>query len=255
MFVLNSFIMGKFTKEQALEELKKQIPGKGEKLNLSERSISEQLETLMPLLATDDTELSDFINKVLPIFKTADANVRNDVSVGIKDYKDKNPVKTQEPPSTKTDTDVKDDAMAAALKRIEELERKNAENEALALRNKRRSDIISKMSDKGCKDKEWVSNLLDEVNLDGEDFDVSHNTNVINIDNLAFSTDYMFTNLDLVAGFLNVVILKSKVKAVEIEKTAYYLLIMDVIMTIQVNQSSEEILQILLYLNMQILVI
>ena len=98
--------MGKFTKEQALEELKKQIPGKGEKLNLSERSISEQLETLMPLLTTDDTELSDFINKVLPIFKTADANVRNDVSVGIKDYKDKNPVKTQEPPSTKTDTDV-----------------------------------------------------------------------------------------------------------------------------------------------------
>ena len=65
MFVLNSFIMGKFTKEQALEELKKQIPGKGEKLNLSERSISEQLETLTPLLATDDTELSDFINKVL----------------------------------------------------------------------------------------------------------------------------------------------------------------------------------------------
>lgn len=56
-----------------------------------------------------------------------------------------------------------------------------------------------------------------------------NNTNVINIDNLAFSTDYMFTNLDLVAGFLNVVILKSKVKAVEIEKTAYYLLIMDVI--------------------------
>ena len=61
--------------------------------------------------------------------------------------------------------------MAAALKRIEELERKNAENEALAVRNKRRADIISKMSDKGCKDKEWVSNLLDEVNLDGEDFD------------------------------------------------------------------------------------
>ena len=173
MFVFNSFIMGKFTKEQALEELKKQIPGKGEKLNLSERSISEQLETLMPLLATDDTELSDFINKVLPIFKTADANVRNDVSVGIKDYKDKNPVQTPQPNQPKPDTDVKDEAMAAALKRIEELERKNAENEALALRNKRRSDIISKMSDKGCKDKEWVSNLLDEVNLDGEDFDAN----------------------------------------------------------------------------------
>lgn len=54
--------MGKFTKEQALEELKKQIGGKGEKLNLSERSINEQLDTLMPLLAKEDTELSDFIN-------------------------------------------------------------------------------------------------------------------------------------------------------------------------------------------------
>lgn len=170
MFVLNSFTMGKFTKEQALEELKKQIGGKGEKLNLSERSINEQLDTLMPLLAKEDTELSDFINTVLPIFKTADANVRNDVSAGIKDYKEKNPIQTPQPPSQKPDDDAAD-AMATALKRIEELERKNAENEARALRNKRRSDIISKMSDKGCKDKEWVSNLLDEVNLDGEDFD------------------------------------------------------------------------------------
>lgn len=171
MFVLNSFTMGKFTKEQALEELKKQIGGKGEKLNLSERSINEQLDTLMPLLAKEDTELSDFINTVLPIFKTADANVRNDVSAGIKDYKEKNPIQTPQPPSHKPDDDANADAMATALKRIEELERKNAENEALALRNKRRSDIISKMSEKGCKDKEWISNLLDEVNLEGEDFD------------------------------------------------------------------------------------
>lgn len=163
--------MGKFTKEQALEELKKQIGGKGEKLNLSERSINEQLDTLMPLLAKEDTELSDFINTVLPIFKTADANVRNDVSAGIKDYKEKNPIQTPQPPSHKPDDDANADAMATALKRIEELERKNAENEALALRNKRRSDIISKMSEKGCKDKEWISNLLDEVNLEGEDFD------------------------------------------------------------------------------------
>lgn len=173
MFVLNSFIMGKFTKEQALEELKKQIPGKGEKLNLSDRSINEQLDTLMPLFVTEETELNDFVAKVLPIFKTSDANVRNDVSAGIKEYKEKNPVvqKTDEPkPSTQPQAP--DDAMAKALARIEELEKKNLENERKATLSQRRSDIISKMAEKGCKDKEWISSLLDEVNLDGDDFDV-----------------------------------------------------------------------------------
>ena len=79
----------KFTKDDARKELSTRMTTKGEKLNLSERSLNEQLDTLIPLLANDETELSEFVEKVLPIFKTADANVRNDVSAGIKDYEAK----------------------------------------------------------------------------------------------------------------------------------------------------------------------
>ena len=164
----------KFTKEDACKELAAKIPQKGQTLNLSERSINEMLDTLMPLLANDDTELSDFVEQVLPAFRTADGNIKNDVSVGIKDYKEKNPIapvvkKEDDDPSKKTK---EDDAMAKALARIEELERKNAENEKKAQLSNRRAEVVSKMKEKGVKDKEWINAFLDEVSLDGEDFDV-----------------------------------------------------------------------------------
>ena len=75
----------KFTKDDARKELSTQMTAKGEKLNLSERSLNEQLDALIPLVANEEMELADFVTKVLPIFKTADANVRNDVSAGIND--------------------------------------------------------------------------------------------------------------------------------------------------------------------------
>ena len=139
----------KFTKEDALKELKSKIPTNGEKLNLSERSIKEQIETLLPLMVTEETELDDFVTKVLPIFRTADANVRNDVSVGIKQFKDNNP----KPDDKETPTPTQDgnsDELAKLLQRITELEKKNEETEKSKKISERRSDIISKMQEKGC---------------------------------------------------------------------------------------------------------
>ena len=69
----------KFTKEDAVKELKAKIPNNGQTINLSDRSINEMLDSLMPLLANDETELDAFVTSVLPTFKTADGNVRNDV--------------------------------------------------------------------------------------------------------------------------------------------------------------------------------
>lgn len=160
----------KFTKEDACKELTAKIPQKGQTLNLSERSINEMLDTLMPLIANDETELSDFVTNVLPTFRTADGNVRNDVSVGIKNYKDNNPVT----PPKKDDTQKpdEDDAMAKALARIEELEKKNAENERKAQLSSRRNEIISKMKEKGVKDREWIDDFLNEVSIDGAEFDM-----------------------------------------------------------------------------------
>lgn len=161
----------KFTKEDACKDLMSKIPTKGETLQLSERSINEQLETLMPLLANEETELADFITSVLPIFKTADANVRANVSAQVKEYKEKNPI--QEPPKKQEPSKKEDDEVAKLVARIAELERKDAENEKAKTLKQRRSDIAAAMKEKGVKDDEWISDLLDAVSLDGENFDAN----------------------------------------------------------------------------------
>jgi hypothetical protein len=147
------------------------IPTKGETLQLSERSINEQLETLMPLLANDETELADFITSVLPIFKTADANVRANVSAQVKEYKEKNPI--QDPPKKQEQSKKEDDEVAKLLERINALEQKNADNEKAKAIAQRRSDITAIMKEKGVKDGEWINDFLEAVSLDGEDFDAT----------------------------------------------------------------------------------
>ena len=161
----------KFTKEDACKDLMSKIPTKGETLQLSERSINEQLETLMPLLANEETELADFVASVLPVFKTADANVRANVSAQVKEYKEKNPI--QEPPKKQDPPKKEDDEVAKLLERISALEQKNADNEKAKALAKRRSDVTAIMKEKGVKDGEWINDFLEAVSLDGEDFDAA----------------------------------------------------------------------------------
>ena len=158
--------MMKFTKDDARKDLSAQMTANGEKLNLSERSLNEQLDTLIPLLANDETELSDFVAKVLPIFKTADANVRNDVSAGIKDYEAKNPVKPNENGGKGADEKTKEEN--ALEKRLAELEAKLANSEREARATVKRNEIISKLKEKGVKDEEWATALLSEVSITDE---------------------------------------------------------------------------------------
>ena len=158
----------KFTKEDARKELSTRIVANGETLSLSERSINEQLDTLMSLLANEETELEDFVTSVVPLFRTANANIRNDVSAGIKSYQDKHPeVKTQQ----NEDNNLKDDPDTEIEKRLKALE-----EELYAARSEKRvsdvkRDIIAKLKEKGVKDEEWANALLNEISID-EDFNV-----------------------------------------------------------------------------------
>lgn len=158
----------KFTKEDACKELVGRMTAKGEKLNLSERSINEQLDTLMAIVVNDETELADFIDRTLPLFKTADANVRNDVSVGIAKYKENNSTPPANPQPQQTGAD---DDKATLLTRLEaiELELANAKREE-QVRNLH-SDISARLRSKGVKDEEWVNALLSEVTI-GDNVDV-----------------------------------------------------------------------------------
>lgn len=161
----------KFTKEEAYKDLVGRMTANGEKLNLSDRSINEQLDALMTLVANEETELSSFVDSTIAFFKTANANVRNDVSAGINKYKEENPI-VEKPtnPQNKKPNEVKTGKTEWEL-RLETLEKELAN----AKREKHLSDIkanvIAKMADKGVKDKEWVNSLLSEINIT-DDFDV-----------------------------------------------------------------------------------
>lgn len=157
----------KFTKEQANQALVGAMTKKGEKLHLSSRSINEQLDALMPLLANEETELADFVEKVLPLFNTANANVRNDVSQEIKEYKEKNPLPPT-PPTPPTPPKEGESELEKRLKALEE-ELENSRKEKKV--NNVKQELIAKMSELGVKDNEWVSSFLQFTNI-AEDIDV-----------------------------------------------------------------------------------
>lgn len=153
----------KFTKDEARKELVAKMTAKGEKLSLSERSFNEQLERLMPLIANDETEINTFVDAVLPLFKTADANVRNDVSFGINEYKKANPAKEVVVEKKEVDDEL--------LNRLTALEGKLKENEAKEHAKKVRHSIVAKLKEKGVSDTDWVLPLLEDVTIT-EDFDI-----------------------------------------------------------------------------------
>lgn len=158
----------KFTKEDANKELVAKLTANGETLSMSQRTVNEMIENLYSVIASEEMELDDFVSKSLLFFKTANSNIRNDVSVGIKEYKEKNPVKTEEPvveqPKTTEDNN-------ELLKRLEAMEKKIQENELENKKKAVKSEIVSKLNEKGLKDNEWIESLLLEIPI-GEDFDV-----------------------------------------------------------------------------------
>ena len=98
----------KFTKEQAFEILRSNLTNGGKKtLRMSEKSINAQLDTLIPLVANDDMELNDFIEKVKTTFATMNSNAEKDNSDFIKQWKeqhpDPNPNQSQEPTNPTTE--------------------------------------------------------------------------------------------------------------------------------------------------------
>ena len=165
----------KFTKEDAYKELVRIMTEKGEKLNLSERSINEHLDNLMPLLANDETELNAFVQQILPLMKTADANIRHDVSVGIADFK-KGYKPTTDPTTTITKNnggegggdDLSNDDLLNRLTALEEKLKKSEEESKI---KSIKTNFIAKAKEKGVSDEEWLKDYVDEINI-GVDVDI-----------------------------------------------------------------------------------
>lgn len=153
----------KFTKEQAFERLKGLLTENGKTpLHMSERSINEQLDTLMPLIANDEMELDAFVEKVTPTFKTMNSNVKNDKSAFVNDWKVKHP---EEKPPQLTPPANETPEMKAMRERLEALEKKETERQESVTLSEKRASILAKLKEKGIKDEEWCKGMLDEINI------------------------------------------------------------------------------------------
>lgn len=173
----------KFTKQQAYENIVAQLTSNGETLSLSERSINEQLETLIPLLSNDDTGLDDFVKSCLPIFKTANANINNDVSFGIKKYKEEHPVQTP-------NVTPKKDYKSNLEQKLAEIEMRMNEMMSQKKISLIKDNIKKSLKENGVRDDSWIESILSEVHIT-EDCDIEkksqsilglYNKTIANID-------------------------------------------------------------------------
>lgn len=163
----------KFTKEEAFESLKGILTNNGKKtLRMSEKSINKQLETLMPLIANDEMELKDFVEKVKDTFSVMNSNAEKDNSDFVKQWEKDHPTTHANPEPPKGNNEPKDnDVMAKMLKRLEELEnREKAREQEITIAQKRK-DLLKAMKDKGIKDEQWSKDLVAEISLT-DDFDI-----------------------------------------------------------------------------------
>lgn len=164
----------KFTKDEAYKELVARMTAKGEKLNLSERTMKRQLETLIKHVANDEMELNDFVKEVLDDFKELDGQYRKDNSDFIKEWEKTHP---QNEPKSKEEPKPNegDDAMAKLLARIDELEKKDADREREKTLSKTKGELKKSLKAKGIKNDEWIDLMLQKVNV-SEDFDMDAET-------------------------------------------------------------------------------
>lgn len=158
----------KFTKEEALEQLKAELTKGGKTLHLSDRTINENVDDLLPLLANDETELSDFMKKALPFVKRTNANFEKEKADFIKTYK---PVEETKKTDEKTPPVVGDETIAELKSKLEKLESMYETEKRNKTIGALKRSLKSKLKEKGVSDEEWLDTFIPELNIT-EQFDV-----------------------------------------------------------------------------------
>lgn len=164
----------KFTTKQACENIVAKLTPNGETLSLSERSITEQLETLIKSgVVSDEMELDTFVEKFFPLFKTSNANVNNDVSNGIKKFKDEHPntdKKNGDPKGNKQETGLEE-----KFRRLEEkfnlMVEKDSEREKKQKGIELKKQICHKVKELGVENEDWINSIAEKIDFK-EDCDI-----------------------------------------------------------------------------------
>ena len=165
----------KFTKEEAIKELKSQLSSKVEKIDKWERTITENVETLISLVGEDSTiELSDFVAKAIPLFNTTQGMLRKenaDVAKGLEQQITELKAQLEKKEPTKPNPKEPTDDVKALLQRLEMLENESKQAKLKVKLQDVRKSLIDKLKEKGVKDKDWANLMLDNITLT-EDLDV-----------------------------------------------------------------------------------
>lgn len=159
----------KFTQTDAAKKISGILTRGGKDQQLSDRTIAENIDSLMKALVNDDTELDDFIKIVEPMFKTWQNNAKKDTSDFIDKWKEEHPDNpTNEQPTNEIKTTPEYEALKAEIEAMKAVIAQNEKNQKLSAK---KTDLITALGNKGIKDKEWLDTFLSEVNIT-EDMDV-----------------------------------------------------------------------------------
>lgn len=158
----------KFTKEQAIESLKRELTNNDRKtLRMSEKTLNKVVEALLPKFTDDETGLPDFIKDALEILNPVNDNIGNDKSAFIKQWNIEHP---ETKPSEGEDTPQNEVKPSPELEELRnEIAALKAANEKAAKESERatkRKSLIDKIVEKGISDKEWTEMFMAEVDID-----------------------------------------------------------------------------------------
>lgn len=162
----------KFTQNDAFKKIKGILTRGGKDLQMSERSIMEQIDSLSALIANDEMELDDFVTKVENTFKTMNGNAKKDYSDFVNKWKEEHPESENAIDAQAQGVQPKSNPDLDALKaEIEALKAANALNEKNQKLSAKKTELVTALESKGIKDKAWLNDFLSEVNIT-EDLDV-----------------------------------------------------------------------------------
>ena len=179
----------KFTKEQAFEKLKGILTENGKKpLRMTEISINRQLDALMPILASEETELDDFVEKSKESFSIMNSNAEYDNSKFAKsfeqEFKEKWEKEHQTTPPITPPTNgggSENELMKQMQEELRQLKEDNAKSKAEKEITGKRSELVSKLKEKKIEDEKWIDAYIKKLPINA-DTDVETEAN----DALAF---------------------------------------------------------------------
>lgn len=166
----------KFTKQQLLDTLKAKLTANGKHLSISEKTIKSLSDSHYDLLVSEETEISDLVNKILPQYVSLNGNYEKDNADFIKKWKEDHPEPKSKPnDAPNPDNNNPSEVEKKLLERLEVLERKEAEAEAARLTSVKRGELLDKFKEKGISDDKWINAYLKKLSI-SKDTDIEAET-------------------------------------------------------------------------------